>query len=347
MNNERPGVYSSVEIRSSLTGRNAGRVVGLAGVSETGTKGECTRITSYGQAAALYGGDCQLTELIRLLMENGAGIIEAVPAAVGQAVTTADYEAAFGVLMKKSEVSIMVCGSWESAVHAALKSAIEAADENFKYRIGIAETSGTAAQAAAAAKVLNFERLVMVYPGQVKADWVCGSAAAAFAGALAGEVDPALPMNGGKLSGIDIAQGMISDTDINTLVRGGVTAIESTGGSVSVVRAVTTRTATGGEADITWRELTTMLIVDDVIPTIRAALRRMFPRIKNTAQTRGAIRTQVMIELERKRVQEIIESFGEVTAEPDGGDPTICAVGFDFTVVHGLNRIQLTAHISV
>ncbi len=347
MNNERPGVYSSVEIRSSLAGKSAGRVVGLVGVSETGSKGQSTRITSYGQAAGLYGRECQLTELVRILLENGAGIIEAVPAAVGQAASDTDFETAFSQLMKKKDVAVMVCGSREATVHKALKEAIEGADENCKYRIGVVETAGTVAQAESAAKTLNFERMVMVFPGETCDEGICGAAAAAFAGVLAAGGDPALPMNGAKLSGIDISEGMISDSDINLLVRGGVTAIEGVGGSASVVRAVTTKTTSAGEEDITWRELTTVLVVDDVIPAIRASLRKMFPRIKNTAQTRGAIRTQVIIELEKKLSQEIIESFGAVTAEPDKSDPTICAVGFDFTVAHGLNRIQLTAHISV
>ena len=78
--------------------------------------------------------------------------------------------------------------------------------------------------------------------------------------------------------------------------------------------------------DTTWRELTTILIVDEVIPTIRSALRTRFARSKNTAQSRGAIRSQVVLELEEMKSR---------------------LVEFGFTVAHGLNRIYLTAHITV
>ncbi len=54
-------------------------------------------------------------------------------------------------------------------------------------------------------------------------------------------------------------------------------------------------------ADTTWRELTTIRIVDDVIPTMRAALRAKFHRAKNTEQSRGAIRSQVVLELENRK----------------------------------------------
>lgn len=100
-------------------------------------------------------------------------------------------------------------------------------------------------------------------------------------------------------------------------------------------------------ADKTWRELTTVRIVDDVIPALRASLRARFVRSKNTAQVRAAIRSQVMVELENKRAQEIIDSFGEVSVKASEDDPTVCLVEFSFAVAHGLNRIYLSAHITV
>jgi hypothetical protein len=171
--------------------------------------------------------------------------------------------------------------------------------------------------------------------------------AAAVTGAAAGSNDPALPLNGAALAGLSALGAAFTDSEINVLVQGGITPVEALGGEVYIVRAVTTRTATGGVADATWRELTTVLIVDDVIPTVRDALRAKFTRTKNTAQTRGAIRTQVIIELEKKLAAEIIDGYGAVTAAADADDPAVCNVGFEFTVAHGLNRISLVAYITV
>lgn len=123
--------------------------------------------------------------------------------------------------------------------------------------------------------------------------------------------------------------------------------MEQVGGVCSVIRGVTTRTTTGGAEDSTWRELTTILVVDDVIPGLREALRARFPRAKNTAQTRGAVRSQVILELERKVAAEIITGYGEVTARALEEDPTVCLVEFSFTVAHGLNQIWLSAQITV
>ena len=114
-----------------------------------------------------------------------------------------------------------------------------------------------------------------------------------------------------------------------------------------MIRGITTRTKSGEAPDGTWRELTTVRILDDVVPGIRDSLRSRFTRAKNTAQTRGAIRTQVILELQEKLRREIIDSYGDVTVRQDGEDPTLCLVDFQFTVAHGLNRIALTAHITV
>ena len=345
--NERPGVYSSVEVSSILSGSSTGKTVGLAAVSASGSKGVCTSISSYGEAVSLYGADCSLTKLIRILLLNGAAAIEAVPVSVGAAAVTADYTAAFAALMGKEDVTIMLCDSRDDAVFSEMKTAIEGASENCKYRVGIVEGAGTVAEAAAKAQALNFERLIMVYPAVEGDGALFGASAAALAGVVSAGGDPALPVNGAELTGLDNFSRIFSDTEINTLVQAGVTPIESVYGSPCVVRGVTTRTKTAGVSDTTWRELTTVLIIDDVIPTVREALRVRFPRVKNTTQTRGAIRTQVIIELENKLKKEIIDAYGAVTAAADESDPTLCKVGFEFTVAHGLNRIVLSARISV
>lgn len=171
--------------------------------------------------------------------------------------------------------------------------------------------------------------------------------AAAVAGAIAAQSDPAIPLGGAELLGLKGLSAQYSDNDIDLLVRGGVTALESVSGQVGVVRGVTTRTSSGEVEDTTWRELSTILIVDDVIPTLRDSLRSKFRRAKNTAQSRGAIRTQVVLELENKKSREIITDYDQVTVSAHPDDPTVCLVDFTFTVTHGLNQIWLTAHIVI
>ena len=62
---------------------------------------------------------------------------------------------------------------------------------------------------------------------------------------------------------------------------------------------------------------------------------------------RGAIRAQVVLELENKLSREIITGYEHVTVTADPENPTVCLVEFSFTVAHGLNQIWLTASITI
>ena len=346
---ERPGVYTAYELSGvRYSGPSASKVVGVAGATASGIKGEIYDITSYAAAAATFGTGCPITELIKILILNGVALIKAVPVFIsgtdGTEVSAADYANGFAALVGIENVSIVICDSADGAVHSAFKSAVMTADERYRHKIGVFECGGEISEIIAAAKAINCERVVLTISA---ADIVAGGVAAAVAGEIASQSDPAVPLNGAQLYGLDSLSAKYSDGDITLLVQGGVTPVENFGGAVSIVRGITTKTTTMNVADNTWCEISTVLIVDNVIPAIRDSLRRMFSRTKNTVQTRGAIRTQVIIELEKKLAAEIIDGYSNVTVVQSSEDPTVCEVSFEFTVTHGLNRIQLVAYITV
>lgn len=343
---ERPGVYSSYDT-SGVTSTGTGtKTVGVAAKAAQGDVNRTVMLTSYAECVSEFGENTAMSALARLLFANGASKVQAVR--VADEGETADYEASFAALNALEDVKLVVCDSAEEEVQQALRAAVETASAGRKERIAIVGGEGTTAELTQRAAALNSERVVLAAPKGTGAD---GSAAifsaAALAGAAAVGSDPAAPLNGAELMGLSGLETDYTDNEVDTLVRGGVTVLESAAGVISPVRCVTTRTKTGGAEDATWRELTTVQVVDDVIPAVRAALRSRFARTKNTAQTRGAIRSQVIVELEKKKAAEIIESYGEVTVEPSADDPAACAVEFSFAVAHGLNQIYLTAHIAI
>ena len=252
----------------------------------------------------------------------------------------------------EKEASFCVAASSLETVQKALRDAVEAASAQNAECIGLVGLSTPSVKDLTdRAAVLNSERMVLVAPdvyvwGETEA---AGGfmAASALAGVLTDQSDPALPLNGQVLYGVTGVSVVYEDTQIDALVTGGVTALECWGGKVSVMRGITTRTKTGQTQDATFRELGTILIVDDVVPAIRRSLRAKFTRAKNNALTRNAIRSQVIVELEDRIEREIIEGYDNLTVTARESDPTTCLVEFEFTVVHGLNRIFLTAHISV
>ena len=344
---ERPGVYSSYDASSVVSASAAAKTIGAAAVATKGTANKVELITSYEEGKSVFGEDASgvygMSTLLRFLFANGAGAVKAV--AVGKDESEEkDYASAFAALSDEEDVGVMVCDSAAQSVHLLLKTAAEDASAARRERIAvIGGSEETVAQMVNRAKAVNSERVVLVGPDIASDDGGTMSAvfaAAAVAAVIAGNTDPSVPINGAELTLFGAAGKRLSDNEIDQLVRGGVTPIETVGGVSSPVRGITTKTSSGGAADTTWRELTTILIVDEVIPTIRSALRTRFARSKNTAQSRGAIRSQVVLELEEMKSREIVDSALK-------SDPTVCLVEFSFTVAHGLNRIYLTAHITV
>ena len=346
---ERPGVYSSYGASSLIRGSGGGKTVGLVAVNTQADAGTIYTITSYEDAVAAFGsaGGQDMAELIRVILLNGASAVAAVP--IGD---SGDYDDGFALLAAQENISVVVCDSTTTTVQQDLRDSLVSASSARRERIAVvgAPAGETVSNLTTQAKALNSERVVLVAPGGVSAEGAALSgltAAAAVAGAIAAQSDPALPLNGAELLGLSGLSQQYSDNDIDLLVRGGVTPLECVGGVVSVVRGITTRTLSGSSPDATWRELSTILIVDDVIPSLRESLRAKFRRAKNTQQSRGAIRAQVVLELENKRSREIITGYENVTVSADSEDPTVCLVEFSFTVAHGLNQIWLTASITV
>lgn len=334
---QRPGVYSVYDASSAVSGRPGGRTAAVVAVCESGTAGQVYTCNNYGQAVTAFGTGADLTACVELLFANGANKVYAVPVADADG-----YADAFTALEGLEDVAVVACDSTALTIQQALRDSVKRSSLARRERIAVVcgASEETAADLVDRAAGLNSERVVLVAPGD-------GKAACAVAGAIAGETDPAVPLGGAELEGIASLETAWTDNEIDTLILGGVTPLEALGGVVSVIRGVTTRTTTGGESDATWRELTTIRVVDDVIPTLRSALRSRFSRAKNTPQGREAIRSQVIVELEQKLADEIITGYSDVTVSALEDNPTVCLVEFKFTVAHGLNQIWLSAHITV
>ncbi len=347
---ERPGVYSSYDASSVVSAARAGKTIGLAARGAQGASDAVTALYSFSEGLAVFGKDADglsgMEKMLEILYANGAREVKAVRVASGAA---EDYAAAFALLAECEGIDIMICDSCEREVHLLLSESVTAASEERRERIGIVGDDGAGvADSVARAKEINNERMVLVtakHSGENAFSHAVSSAA--VAAVIAKNADASLPVNGLTLRGIDEISGRYNDAEIDALVVGGVMPLEVLGGEVSIVRGVTTKTKAGEASDATWRELTTILIVDQVIPSIRDALRSRFIRSKNTAQTRSAIRSQVIMELENFLASEYIDSYSDVSVTALESDPTVCLVEFDFTVAHGLSRIYLTAHITV
>lgn len=340
---ERPGVYSSFDASSAVRGRQGRKVVGLVAVCTTAMYGVAVMVTSF-EGALSHFGDSLTADMIGLILRNGAAAVVVMPIE-----SDTDYVVGIEKLGIVEGISIMLCDSADVAVQQNLRGTVELCATQRRERIAVVAGGAeeTVSQSISRSGALNSERVVLVAPSGGVGAQAGMLLASAVAGAIAGERDPAMPLGGVVLEGVSGIVAQYSENEIDLLIRGGVTPVEERSGEVSVIRGVTTRTKTGEAADTTWRELSTILILDDVISDVRNGLRAKFKRAKNTAQSQGAIRSQVILALENKVDREIISAYDGVLVEADENDPTICRVTFAFTVTHGLNQIWIRVHVTV
>lgn len=333
---QRPGVYSDLEgswVRRRASGSG---VCGLTAV-EPGLEPGLYTVTTSGAAGSLFGFGTTSATLCSIALTNGAAAVVCSLCRDDSGLTEAAAR-----FETEEDVQVLICQDDRlDAQQAVLDAAIKASAQRRERIAVLGMDNATVEQLCQRGRILNSERAMLV-----GASLEGVAAAAAAAGVICACTDPAQPMIDVDLEGVS-EPGHYSDSDFDSLVLAGVSPVEAFGGQVQITRAVTTRTNVGGVADSSFRELSTVLIADRVIPGIRQVLKNEFYRAKNTARTRSAIRTRVIVELENYVTRELIQQYGDVTVEADGDDPTLCLVSFDFTVAHGLCRVHLTAVITV
>ena len=337
-NHERPGIYSGYEMTRVLQSSSGGKAVALAARVSGADTGMAGKVVTLHKAEG-FSPESVMGQMVALALTNGAYCVYAYGVGGGS-----DYAAAYEALLACDNVGVLVSDVTGESDLQAVRDAVGLASADRRECVGVCGARGAAAEQIALAQAVNSERMILV---GTTAEAGEGLFAAAVGGAVAAMGDPSVPLGGAELSGALPDCGVFSDNEIDALVRGGVTAVESRRGIVEVVRGVTSRSKSGDGADSTWRELSTVLIVDNVVAGLRESLKARFHRARNTEQTRGAIRSQVILELENKKAREMIAGYQAVSVKAMEENPTVCLVEFAFSVSYGLNQIWISAHISV
>lgn len=240
LEHERPGVYSTYDASAVVSAGQATKIIGVAAKAVKGTEKEPVTVTGYTAGVEAFGEDAEtpgMSTILRLLFANGASTVVAVR--VAENGELADYQAAFAALADQ-DVQILVCDSADVTVQQALRTAVEEASASRRERIAVVGGNGESAEELVErAAQLNSERMVLVGPDALDSAGKTISGvfmAAAVAGVIASNRDPAVPLNGAEVKGLGGVAQTYSDNEVDLLVRGGVTPMESVAGVLSPIR---------------------------------------------------------------------------------------------------------------
>jgi len=354
-----PGVYSKIDASAAV--RNSGPVTKVIGIVATGTSNdEAHKLTniayapfSFKDAEEKYGEDSNIVKLMSVCIANGASKFIVVRAA--EDLDVVDYKAALAAAELEEAIDIVIMDSDNPLDHVELKNHAVSASDNRRERIGIVgfDAGTDFATVINQAKALNSGKVYTSYPNALDNTGTELSGiytAAALAGQIAAETDPSMPMTNVQVNGFYGLAKKLKDDEINSLIEAGVIPLEVRSGEIRIVRAVSTYTKDAtGNTDITWQELTTTLITHHILKDMRRRLTSAFSRAKQTAETRDAIKSEVLTALLEYQAADYIEDVKDedVSIEINPHDPFRNDVDFVYNVTGPVNVIFLTGHLVI
>lgn len=255
-----------------------------------------------------------------------------------------DLQPALDVLAA-ADYSLIVPAWYSQVALTALRTHINVVTDaiNQKACIGVAASIGTLSAATTLAGTLNCGSITLaLLPGSTS---TAPEIAAAYAAVIAGEEDPARPLNTLALTGIavpPIAQ-RLTRGEQETALANGVTPLEvGPGEIVQIVRAITTYTRNPtGAADIALLDLTTIRTLHYVRRACRDRIRLRFPREKLASATATKVRSELLDVLKKCEELEIVEEVAAnapaLVVERSLQDPNRLNAAIPTDVVNGLH----------
>lgn len=239
----------------------------------------------------------------------------------------------------------IIISAWNDATNlTALRTHLDSVSGPLEQRgaIGIYSHTGSLASATTLAEGVNSGRVSA--PNLKVPEQPC-ELAAAYGAVVAGEEDPARPLNLLELVGITAPElaDQMSRTEQETALYNGVTPLEvGPGGKVQIVRAITTYTLDAQSIpDISLLDLTTIRTLDYVRKACRERISLRFPREKLSERTAPKVKDQlldVLYKLEELEIVEQVEASADgVLVERDSQDPNRLDAKIPVDVVNGLH----------
>ncbi|THA10499.1 phage tail sheath subtilisin-like domain-containing protein [Rodentibacter pneumotropicus] len=216
--------------------------------------------------------------------------------------------------------------------------------------VGVLGWRGSMASGTTYTGKINHERVTVGwYKGAVESNALI---AAGYGAIIAGEEDPAKPLNTLEVKGltpVDATETPLK-TEVNQALFHGLTPIMVVNNRVQIVRAITTYTKSPANVDDpAWLDLTTIRTLDFTRKAIEQRIALRFPRAKLSKRTPPRVRSEILDVLYRLESQEILENVDankdKLLVVRNGQDPNRLDTAIPADVVNGLhvvaNRIDL------
>lgn len=346
INTNRPGVFSKYSAYSVSSSGNAKKACAVVAKSSVGADGKVYELFSSSDVLSTFSEDGDLyiiNALCKILFAGGVSKIYAV--SVDKEI--GDYSSAFDLIKNTKGIGAVVCDSFDISVLSALDTSVKSASDEGDERIAFAG-GNFSDDFESVAKSLNSERFCVTAPCGVLGGKTSGAfLAAALAAATLTAEDAGANFSGLAITGLDGVYGAFSESRINNLISSGVTVFENINSTPEIIKAVTTKTTENGADDYTYRSLNSILIIDDVLKTVRDNLRVMLKNLKNNEVSLGTVRSLIAVCLQEKLNQSLISSFTAPKVFKSETAPDTLVAELEFDVTLNINQIHINAMVNI
>lgn len=331
----KPGVYTSYTL--SQTTSTTSSIV--AGIVASGSDTDVQQVTSYAQAKALFGEESSvLLAYLKAFFAHASGVVYAMG-------VSTDYQTAFTTMLGYP-ISLLCTDCADSDCIATLADTLVTNADKGDAVVAVIGCSDADA-AAAVANAYNCERICLTCPAIVDSDAV-DVAPAVLAGLIVDADDVTDNLNGALASTLYHADQTLDDDTLVALMAAGVCVFQPCGNLTELLRGMTTKTSDeDGNADTRFRNLSVVLIADQVVTQVRTLLEEKLLANSNSATTLDAVLSLIVCTLEDFVEADALTSYETPLVTLDEEDASICHVSLSFTVRQGIYQVYLNAMVSV
>lgn len=329
--NMRPGVYTEYNI-SKVEGVYKGRSIGIiAAGAELAISKKISTIEE-AESAFLPGSNALL--MAQTILNSCFCDIYAVGAEAGDIAT---YKAACELLFSLPQPYCIVTDFEGATLTEYVANQLKSSKLFFASGAGIADC-------IAHAKMINYERVCITSPKitNVTHNFDLSPLFLAILVQLGTNIN--INLAGEVVYGKYLIPEMTEESK-NHYLEAGISVFEKSGDSISLIRAVTSKTLNhDGNLDLTYRNICVIAAVDRVKTVLHDALTR---RLANPASSIGSIQSLVVNELVSLYDIRAISSYDKPVVTLDDNDKSICKISVNVTINQGLNQIYLNLNMSV
>lgn len=342
-NTLKPGVYTDYTL-SPVFSPNKGKTIGVIATSTVA--GQLLRVTSLADAKRLFAPTGQTVANDQMMAMLTAIYLRSSPIVLAIGVTAdtdENYRSALAQLLD-SEASILVCGSTRRSV------CVESARTIAGYEKLLLVPPASGVDPINYALEMNSPRVCLAAPEiHLKSGGSYNVAPALLAVLLSKTTDPTKNLIGESVGEEVLLPTPLSSDLVEPYLQRGICVFEQHGGTVELIRAMTTSTkdADGKTDHFTYRNVSMILIQDAVMGALRETLRSALESARNNQAGLNTILSLLVCRLDDFVEEGLLHDYDLPLVSLDPDESSRCLVTVGFRIMQGLSIIHLTALISV